>query len=149
MSLKPLGEKIVNILVNGTQEESFTQDETENDYDISVSTDVTQNTGGGQFAPSGESPVWVVVVWAACDAQESAELSWTIEDASGNVLKDGTMTFTHVGFKQFVFTESQVGGSNIDVTTSVFENFSPNKSGHFVKSIASNATVTADNVTQS
>ena len=40
MALKPLGEKIVNILINGTQEASYTQSAETGDYDVAVDASV-------------------------------------------------------------------------------------------------------------
>jgi hypothetical protein len=43
MTLRPVGRKIVNILVNGTQQDSFTQNQESLDYDVSVSSSSQAN----------------------------------------------------------------------------------------------------------
>jgi len=44
MALQPLGEKIIDILVNGAQQQSFTQQQLQADYDVAVSNSVSHTT---------------------------------------------------------------------------------------------------------
>jgi hypothetical protein len=104
MVLKPLGEKVVNILVNGTQEGSFTQQVTTADYDVSVdavaeqsqieiadvtwSTDQTNTNILYEFENDGSNSIDVLANMSTTDSD-----NFILEiRKNGNVVAGGTNT---------------------------------------------------------